>query len=74
MNSPDRLGSLFLIKKELEQWVSHAPEDYVQLHGMKSANVALQKVKMLIDDELRSQVMGELSASYTQSLGLYNLE
>ena len=73
MNSNDRIHALLMIQEQLQQWVAFAPEWYVQLHGMGSANISLQRVKQLIQHEIQVQALEE-SVDVSQSLGLYNLE
>ena len=73
MNSNERIEALFLIQEQLQQWVSHAPEDYVQTYGMTSANISIQRCKQLISHELQVQALEE-TVEINQSLGLYSIE
>ena len=71
MNSDDRIHALLMIQEQLQQWVAHAPEDYVQTYGMTSANVSIQRVKQLLAHELQVQALEDV-VDVPQSLGLYN--
>lgn len=73
MKSSERIEALCLIKDQLEQWVAYCPEWYIQLHSMKDANIALQRVKQLLQHEIQMSAMEEV-VEINQSLGLYNME
>lgn len=71
MKNFERIEALCLIKDQLEQWASHMPEWYYHLHGCRDANIALQRVKQLLQHEIQMSAMEE-AVEINQSLGLYN--
>ena len=70
-NSNDRIEALLLIQEQLQKWVAYAPDWYIQLRGMKDANISLQRVKQLLAYELQVQALEDVS-ELSQSMGLYN--
>jgi hypothetical protein len=76
MTQLQKVEALCRIKFQLEQWLAHSPEWYVQLHTMKGANEAYQLCKKLIDDEVeRSRIQDSyLDEEGPSSIGLHNME
>jgi hypothetical protein len=69
MTPEDKIKALYLIKTELEQWMSLQPEWHYQLHGTKDMNIAYQLCKKLVEDAILNP---DDDSDMNQCLGIQN--